>query len=64
MSDKTITANMRAGLKQALSAGNKPLARRVTWQHEDTGYIFTKEIPEGIETPVFPRRFVIREEVV
>lgn len=38
--------------------------RRVTWQHEETGYIFTKEIPAGELTPDFPRRFVVSEEPV
>lgn len=38
--------------------------RRATWQHEETGYIFTKEIPAGEPTPKFPRRFVISEEPI
>lgn len=38
--------------------------RRVTWQHEETGYIFTKEIPAGEPTPDLPHRFVISEEPI
>ena len=38
--------------------------RKVTWQHKETGSIFTKNIPDGIKTPSFPRRFAIKEEHV
>ena len=38
--------------------------RRVTYQHEDTGNIFTKLIPENEPIPEFPRRFVVSVEPV
>lgn len=33
--------------------------RRVTYQHEDTGNIFTKLIPANEPIPEFPRRFIV-----
>jgi hypothetical protein len=46
----------------ATNEGNVQVRRLVTWQHEDTGYVFTKEIPAGECTPNFFRRFVVKEE--
>jgi hypothetical protein len=38
--------------------------KRVTYQHEDTGNIFTKLIPNGEPIPEFPRRFIVKIEEI
>ena len=54
----------RQAAERSVSAVERLVRRLVTWQHEDTGYIFTKEIPEGVTTPEFKRRFIIKVEAV
>jgi hypothetical protein len=39
--------------------GKRQKERRVTYQHEDTGNLFTKLIPENEPIPQIPRRFVV-----
>ena len=34
----------------------------VTWQHDETGMIFTKNIPISKQIPIFPRRSIIKIE--
>lgn len=33
--------------------------QEVTWQHEETGALFTKLIPVGESIPEIPRRFIV-----
>lgn len=42
----------------------KNCERRVTYQHEDTGNIFTKLIPANEPIPEIPRRFIVSVEDV
>ncbi len=61
--NKTTVSRSRPLIGSADGRGRNA-ERLVTYQHEETGNIFTKMIPENEPIPEFPRRFIVSVENV
>jgi len=63
LNNKTAVSPSTATICSADGRGRNA-ERLVRYQHEETGNIFTKLIPENEPIPEFPRRFIVSVENV